>query len=116
MSGGGGMGYDIPVSLSMASTTTSSVSQNNETVFNFAPYDTGGSPYNLSAPDAPATAVASTAQGGNSSAAAAGTGVGTQGGAASPTSSVTSLFSSPVALIGLALVGYLVYKHMKGGA
>lgn len=104
------MGYNIPVSLSFAETTTSSLAEDAGTTFNFSsPGASGGNPTDLSQPEAPATATSSAANGGNAASQSSGTGVNT------PASGGSSL-GSILIYAALGFGAYLVYKHMKGGA
>jgi hypothetical protein len=102
------MDYNIPVSLSFAETTTSSLALDAQTTFNFSsPYASGGSPDDLSAPEAPATATSSAAEG-NAASSAAGTGVNT------PVSSSGLNLDSLLLYGAIGFGAYLLIKH-KGG-
>lgn len=103
-------GYNIPISLSFASTTTSSASQNAPTVFNFnSPNATGGESNSTSEPIAPATATSSAAEG-NAASGTSGSGVGATG---ASSSSLTSYL--PYILIGGAVLAFIVLRK-KGVA
>ena len=106
-------GYNIPVSISNATTSTLPISIGAQTTFNFSsPYATGGYNSTQANPIAPATATSSAALG-NAAASSSGSGVGTGLlGALTPTG--TSTTSSNLLLYAaIAAAVWFGWKAMK---
>lgn len=116
--------YNIPVSLSAASTTTATAAQDTSVTFNFAsPNATGGVHTVEANPIAPATAVSSASNGGPASSASQGSGVQTGGQAPSygapftqpqavSVTKMPGLLNSPI-FWGVVSLGAVWYFHSK---
>jgi hypothetical protein len=116
--------YNIPVSLSAASTTTATAAQDTSVTFNFAsPNATGGTHTVEANPIAPATAVSSASNGGPASSASQGSGVQTGGQAPSygapftqpqavTVTKMSGLLNSPI-FWGVVSLGVVWYLHNK---
>ena len=103
-------GYNIPISLSAASTTTSSLSQDVSTTFNFtSPGASGAKGDVVSNPIAPATAVSSASNEGKAQSSAQGTGVGS---GTTMTAPSVSFWTSPAfwGIVSLSAVVFIYYK------